>query len=271
MSLAEHCASGTFSSLTLLGAEILTLGTTLVTDYTVNSTALDRWTQPSVEAEGINFCNVTVSYTHPGQNDNIIVETWLPVGTWNERLQAVGGSGYTAGRVDLSYNNMNGAIADGYATVTTDAGVATEFSEWVLVSPGNLNLYNMQNFASVSLNDEVRLVDRELRFGGGKGGIEGVSGSNRMTGNHRKVPHEELLRKRSRLLLLERLLHGRPTGPPPRTAVPGRLRRHRSRRPGPLLQRIPLVNAMAPASHEHERISPRLRARRHRRCFRYRM
>lgn len=162
MSLAEQCASGTFSSLALLGAEILTLETTLVTDYTVNATAVDRFTQPPVEVEGINFCNVTVSYTHPGQNDNIIVEAWLPVDTWNERLQAVGGSGYTTGRVALSYNTMNGAIADGYATVTTDAGLVPEVSEWALVSPGNVNLYNMQNYASVSLNDEVR---RETRRG----------------------------------------------------------------------------------------------------------
>lgn len=151
---AESCVSGTFSTPTLPGAEILTLEAALVTDYAVNATAQDRFTQPAVEAD-VDFCNVTVSYTHPGQNDNIIVEAWLPLDNWNERLQAVGGGGYVAGRTGLSYRNMNGAIADGYATVTTDAGLVGDVSEWALVSPGNVNLYNVQNYASVSLNDEV--------------------------------------------------------------------------------------------------------------------
>lgn len=152
---AEYCVAETFSTPTLPGVDILALETILVTDYAVNATAQDRFTQPAVEAEGVNFCNVTVSYTHPGQNDNVIVETWLPLDTWNERLQAVGGGGYVTGRTGLSYRNMNGAIADGYATVTTDGGLVGEVSEWAMVSPGNVNLYNVQNYASVSLNEEV--------------------------------------------------------------------------------------------------------------------
>ena len=136
---AESCVSGTFSTPILPGAEILTLEAALVTDYAVNATAQDRFTQPAVEAD-VDFCNVTVSYTHPGQNDNIIAEAWLPLDNWNERLQAVGGGGYVTGRTELSYRNMNGAIADGYATVTTDAGLVGDVSEWALVSPGNVNL-----------------------------------------------------------------------------------------------------------------------------------
>lgn len=52
---------------------------------------------------------------------------------------------------------MNGALADGYATITTDAGLGSAFepSGWALNSPGNVNLYNLQNLASVSLEDEV--------------------------------------------------------------------------------------------------------------------
>lgn len=158
MSLANLCVPETFGSLVLFGAEILSVETTLVTNYTASSPSAYRYTQPSTEAHGIDFCNVTVSYTHPGQDDNILVEAWLPPAeSWNERLQAVGGGGWAAGRFFLSYGAMDGAIADGYVTITTDAGLgaAQEATPWAQVSEGNVNLYNLQNLASVSLDDEV--------------------------------------------------------------------------------------------------------------------
>lgn len=73
----------------------------------------------------------------------------------NAFWRLVGAGGLQA--TSLSYANMNGAIADGYATITTDAGLgtATELSGWALLSPGNVNMYNLKNLASVALNDEV--------------------------------------------------------------------------------------------------------------------
>lgn len=60
---------------------------------------------------------------------------------------------------------MNGVIAYGYVTITTDAGLgaAEEATPWAQVSEGNVSLYNLQNFASVALNDEVcaRLLGEE--------------------------------------------------------------------------------------------------------------
>jgi hypothetical protein len=112
-----------------------------------------------VTLENATFCNVTVSYTHPGQNDNIFVESWLPVEnpTWNNRLYAVGGGGWGAGRFAASYEIMKGGLADGYATTTTDAGLgsATSPEPWALTSPGNVNWVNLHNFASVAFNDNV--------------------------------------------------------------------------------------------------------------------
>jgi hypothetical protein len=48
-----------------------------------------------------------------------------------------------AGRWDAFYTAMAGAIADGYITVITDAGLgnALNASLWVFLSLGNVNFY----------------------------------------------------------------------------------------------------------------------------------
>lgn len=138
-------------SLISLVFQILSLSANLVTNFSksVNEAYFFNHT----------FCNVTVSYTHLGQDDHINVGAWLPVDTWNERMQAVGGGGWVTGGTSffLSVSAMAGAIATGYATITTDAGlgIASDASPWALLSPGNVNLYNLQNLASVSLYDEA--------------------------------------------------------------------------------------------------------------------
>ncbi len=43
------------------------------------------------------YCEVTVTLTHPGDNDHAKVRTWLPLSGWNGRFQALGGSAYAAG------------------------------------------------------------------------------------------------------------------------------------------------------------------------------
>lgn len=195
--LSGLCIPETFAVLHLPGADILSTVATLVTDFTAESPGLFRMTQPSTTLTDASFCNVTISYTHPGQKDEIFVETWLPIsssppssasagndtaswsrattgpganagatlgGTWNGRLQAVGGGGLVAGRRPLSYISMYGALADGYATVTTDAGLphgmhdGDPANSWALLSPGNVDLYKLQNLASVSLDDAVSLA-----------------------------------------------------------------------------------------------------------------
>jgi len=159
--LASTCVSASFGSLSLFGAEILSLEASLVTNHSASVSSAVRFTQPSIDVQNATFCNITVSYTHPGQGDNILVEAWLPVDNWNGRFQAVGGGGWIAGRYDDGYSAMSGAIADGYATITTDAGLrAQDASFWALLSPGTVNLYNLQNLASVSLEDEVRVHAR---------------------------------------------------------------------------------------------------------------
>ncbi|KFY37008.1 hypothetical protein V495_07458 [Pseudogymnoascus sp. VKM F-4514 (FW-929)] len=135
------CAPSTFTSPDLFGAQILSLSANLVTNFSESVKDIYFFNHPSTTVENATFCNITVSYTHPGQGDHINVGAWLPVDTWNERMQAVGGGGWVAGGTNffLSASSMAGAIGSGYATITTDAGLGVEndASPWALLSPGN--------------------------------------------------------------------------------------------------------------------------------------
>ncbi|KAL0929801.1 uncharacterized protein CTRU02_215231 [Colletotrichum truncatum] len=168
LSLPNACVPGTFSP-SVFGANISSVQANLVSNY--SSFAIDyfRYTAPSVQVENATFCNVTVTYTHPGQNDTVITEAWLPL-NWNERFMAAGGGGWTAGRFFLSYSNMDGAIADGYATVTTDAGLGNSSTPetWALRSPGVVDLFKYQNMGSVALNDEAIIAKSLIKSFYGK-------------------------------------------------------------------------------------------------------
>ncbi|KAH7121807.1 Tannase/feruloyl esterase [Dactylonectria estremocensis] len=162
---AASCAASAIPTPTLFGAEILSLSASLVSNYSGTAPEGYNYNHPTIRAEGVDFCNVTITYTHPGQNDTLNVENWLPLSTWNGRIQSVGGGGWVAGRFPLSYMGMTGAIGDGYVASSTDAGLLDDHNQpayvpdgWALVSEGNVNMYNLQNLASVSLNDQSILV-----------------------------------------------------------------------------------------------------------------
>lgn len=46
---------------------------------------------------GFDFCNVSAILTHPGANDVVYTELWLPLAGWNGRFVATGGGGLVAG------------------------------------------------------------------------------------------------------------------------------------------------------------------------------
>ncbi|WDK10675.1 tannase and feruloyl esterase [Colletotrichum graminicola] len=159
------CVSNTFPSLSLLGAEFRSIEASVVTNYSGWIPSGWRFSQPSIDIHNASFCNVTVSYTHPGHDDIVNVEAWLPTKDWNGKLQAVGGGGWRAGRFILSYAGMAGAVADGYATVTTDAGLgdAVGPATWALISPGNSNLYALHDLGSQTLNDEAIIAKHLIK------------------------------------------------------------------------------------------------------------
>jgi hypothetical protein len=90
------------------------------------------------------------------------VEAWLPLNNYAGRMVAVGGSGYVAGRAELNYGAMLGAVVEGAVALTTDAGVshgpganAETPASWLLQSPDVVDSNAVDNFASVALNDMV--------------------------------------------------------------------------------------------------------------------
>ncbi|KAI0130984.1 tannase and feruloyl esterase [Daldinia grandis] len=163
--LANHsCTASTFSTPILFGAQTLSVEANLVNNYSLDVPSGWRYTQPAANVQNATFCNVTVTYTHPGLNDTINVETWLPVNGWNERLYAPGGGGWIAGRFILQYGPMAAAVQEGYAAVTTDSGLGSAVSpEWALLSPGNLNLVAFDDLGHVTLNDAAIIAKDLIR------------------------------------------------------------------------------------------------------------
>ncbi|KAI5864199.1 tannase and feruloyl esterase [Durotheca rogersii] len=148
---------------TLAGAEFTSITAALVSNITVQVIEGLYPNHGAINREGVTFCHVTTSYTHTGRSDNVTVDVFLPV-DWNGRLQAVGGGGWQAGGLDspLSNFSMFGAVAEGYATATTNAGLTGETPEgWAFESPGKLNLGLFENFGTTSLN-ELSIVGKAV-------------------------------------------------------------------------------------------------------------
>ncbi|KLU92663.1 hypothetical protein MAPG_11607 [Magnaporthiopsis poae ATCC 64411] len=155
-SLASLCVPATFGTPSLFGIANVTVAASIAS---INAT-LNTWTfsRPTRHVS-TTFCNVTVSYTHPGQNDWISVEAWLPSpSAWNDVLVATGGGGLGMGRNSASYGLfMSTSIDDGYAAVTTDAGHPGDLAMlggWALLSNGNADQISLHNAAARSLEEQ---------------------------------------------------------------------------------------------------------------------
>ncbi|KAF7935123.1 uncharacterized protein EAE98_003168 [Botrytis deweyae] len=157
--MASPCNISAIPYPDLPGASFLS-GTALpVLNYTASILPLNQGS--AVNITSLDFCNVTLTYTHPGQNDTINVKIFLPSSSsWNGRFMGTGGGGFDTGAIDTS---MTPPVSEGYVAAGTDGGhyvgnditnpTAFYASDWAHVSPGNVNLYLLQDFASVALND----------------------------------------------------------------------------------------------------------------------
>ncbi|OIW33194.1 tannase and feruloyl esterase [Coniochaeta ligniaria NRRL 30616] len=147
----EDCSTGAFTYPDVFGAEFVSLSAAPVEDWKLNTTTPEGALIPT---SGLSFCNVTLLYHHPGQNDNTNVQVWLPLQGWNERFVGVGGGGFAAGK--LNGENLAATVNLGYAASVTDAGHDSQTwsrAPWVLNSQGNFNYPLIYNFATLSIHD----------------------------------------------------------------------------------------------------------------------
>lgn len=149
------CFADAIALPSIFGANFLSVEASLVQNYTLHVPPQYRLDRSDDFGVDMSFCNVTLTHTHPGLNDAIISQIWLPIQpAWNGRLKMVGGGGWVAGLEYFTDLTMSVAVADSYATVTTNGGVSNDGPEvWALLSPGNVDLNTLQNFAYVALKD----------------------------------------------------------------------------------------------------------------------
>ncbi|KAL5339385.1 Tannase/feruloyl esterase [Aspergillus crustosus] len=188
-SAALTCSPASIPKPDILGASIIDVHANEAHNYTSVSIG------PGSNDGGkytISFCNVTVVYTHPGWNDTIHTQVWLPLENWNGRFQAIGGGGYSTGfgSVYLTY-----AVAQGFAAASTDGGVpgdsgdsgavtivATDLS-WALSSRNNVNWLLMHNYASKATKDMAdigkQIIKAYYRRGARYSYFSGCSGGGR--------------------------------------------------------------------------------------------
>lgn len=112
----------------------------------------------------LDFCNVSVALTHPGENDTELISVWLPPHKkWNRRYTATGGGGIAAG-YDF---NMVGPLAAGFATSSSDAGLSLNHTvdpqtgTWALNKDGSPNEALFVNFGWRSIHD-MSVVSKDL-------------------------------------------------------------------------------------------------------------
>jgi hypothetical protein len=64
ISFADACTAQAIPAPQLFGLEILDVRASPVTNFSLSAILIQFWTKS--EFAGLNFCNVTIQYTHPG-------------------------------------------------------------------------------------------------------------------------------------------------------------------------------------------------------------
>lgn len=155
------CTPGFFTFPEVPGVEFKEVSASSVTNYT----GYYNWKPEAslIAPPGVDVCNITVSYVHPGYPDTINVQIWLPLSNYNERFVGVGGGGWMTGEFDGDI--MSAMTFQGYAAATSDGGHSPSpflpADAWMLDSAGETNYEAISNFAHRSMH-ELALIGKSI-------------------------------------------------------------------------------------------------------------
>jgi feruloyl esterase len=105
----------------------------------------------------VNACLIQVTYTHPGQHDEVNAYIGLPFNRqdWNSRFVMDGGGGWSAG----GESTILSPLLEGYATSSTDGGHDNNAltAEWGLTKQGKTNWPALIDFSSLAIAEAAKL------------------------------------------------------------------------------------------------------------------
>ncbi|KAJ3461364.1 hypothetical protein MRS44_009917 [Fusarium solani] len=157
----DQCVPDTFTFPDILGTKHILTTASKVEGYT----GFSKWKPESTEIgpEGVSFCNVSVTYSHLGDQDVIHAHVWLPLSGYNNRFVGVGGGGWITG--EIGDDAMSALTYKGYATAATDGGYTHDpFSTadaWLMPNPGNVNQTLLTNFANRAVH-EAAIIGKHI-------------------------------------------------------------------------------------------------------------
>ncbi|KAM0421482.1 hypothetical protein ACHAPT_010655 [Fusarium lateritium] len=158
---SDRCVPDTFTFPDILGTKHIRTTASKVEGYTGFSKLKPEATE--IGPEGVSFCNVTVSYSHPGDQDAVHVHAWLPLSGYKDRFVGIGGGGWLTG--EIGDDAMSALTYKGYATAASDGGYTHDplstADAWLMPNPGNVNQTLLTNFANRAVHD-VAIIGKQL-------------------------------------------------------------------------------------------------------------
>ncbi|PKX93382.1 putative tannase [Aspergillus novofumigatus IBT 16806] len=153
----SHVQSALPSNGTLLGINLIPSAVTASAVYNSTSSGGTGGTGSMGGSSSANYpyCNVTVTYTHPGKGDNVVVKYAFPQPSdFKNRFYVAGGGGYSLSSV------ATGGLEYGAASGATDAGYdafSYSYDEVVLYGNGSINWDATYMFAYQALGEMTTL------------------------------------------------------------------------------------------------------------------
>ncbi|KAJ5979746.1 hypothetical protein N7481_007044 [Penicillium waksmanii] len=158
----QACTARGFASLGLKGIHITSLNVTATHDLSTSGRNATGGVGiipdiPGTPAPTVDVCLIQVTYTHPGEHDEVNAYIGLPFNRkdWNSRFVMDGGGGWFAG----GKSTILSPLLEGYATSSTDGGHDNNAltAEWGLTKHGKTNWPALIDFSSVAIAEAAKL------------------------------------------------------------------------------------------------------------------